>query len=190
MNSGVVSLGYYTCGMQAKRLSSMSRNDVYNYVYDNDFRAIGGTYHDTGMIWGTRFLSPTGIFKGDTSAWPGRQPPNRYIVFMTDGEMAPNPAVYGMYGIEQYDGRVTGTTGNGYSNATDLNNHNARFVAECQAAKNRNITVFVVGFGQTLNSQLTACASPGQAYYASDNAALKTAFQKIAQQVAMLRISK
>jgi len=50
--------------------------------------------------------------------------------------------------------------------------------------------VFVVGFGQTLNSQLTACASPGQAYYAKDNAALTTAFQKIAQQVAMLRISQ
>jgi hypothetical protein len=91
-----------------------------------------------------------------------------------------------MYGIEQYDQRVTGS-GN---STTDLNNHNARFLAECAAAKARNITVFVVGFGSTLTSQLKTCASPGQAYYASDNAALKTAFQKIAQQVAMLRISK
>ena len=50
--------------------------------------------------------------------------------------------------------------------------------------------MFVVGFGQTLTSQLTACASPGQAYYASDNASLTAAFQKIAKQVAMLRISQ
>jgi hypothetical protein len=92
-----------------------------------------------------------------------------------------------MYGMEQYDKRITGSN---YSMTNDLNYHNARFVAECAAAKARNITVFVVGFGQTLNAQLTACATPGQAYYASDNASLKTAFQSIANQVAMLRISK
>jgi hypothetical protein len=88
--------------------------------------------------------------------------------------------------MERYDQRVTG---NG-SSSTDLTNHNARFLAECAAAKARNITVFVVGFGSSLTSQLKTCASPGQAYYASDNDALKKAFQKIAQQVAMLRISK
>ena len=178
--------GYVSCGKPAQRLTTMSRADVSNYVNATDFKAIGGTYHDTGMIWGTRLISPTGIFASDTAAWPGRQAPNRFIVFMTDGQMAPNTSIYGMYGMERYDQRVTGS-GN---STTDLNNHNARFLAECAAAKARNITVFVVGFGQTLNSQLKTCASPGQAYYASDNAALKTAFQKIAQQVAMLRISK
>jgi Flp pilus assembly protein TadG len=177
--------GYITCGKPAQRLTTMTRTDVSNFVNATDFRAIGGTYHDTGMIWGTRLISPTGIFASDTAAWPGRQAPNRFIVFMTDGQMSPNQSIYGMYGLEQYDQRVTGGS---FSNDTAY--HNARFVAECAAAKARNITVFVVGFGQTLNSQLKACASPGQAYYASDNAALKTAFQKIAQQVAMLRISK
>jgi len=88
--------------------------------------------------------------------------------------------------MEKLDQRVTGNA----NSTTDLNNHNARFLAECSAAKARNITVFVVSFGSTLTSQLKSCASPGQAYYASDNASLKTAFQKIAQQVAMLRISQ
>ena len=176
--------------MAAQRLAVMTREQVSAYVNANDFRPIGGTYHDTGMIWGTRLLSPGGIFASDTAAWPGHQAPNRYIVFMTDGEMAPNGYVYGMYGMERYDGRAIGATGSSYSSTNDLNYHNARFVAECQAAKNRNITVFVVGFGQTLNNQLTACASPGQAYYASNNAGLAAAFQKIAQQVAMLRLSK
>lgn len=178
--------GYVSCGKPAQRLATMTRQQVSDYVNATDFKAIGGTYHDTGMIWGTRLISPTGIFSSDTAAWPNRQAPNRYIVFMTDGQMAPNVNIYGMYGMEKYDLRVTG---NGNS-TTDLNNHNARFLAECQAAKQRNITVFVVGFGQSLNSQLKTCASPGQAYYASDNASLKAAFQKIAQQVAMLRISQ
>lgn len=178
--------GWVSCGKPAQRLAVMSRTDVSNYVNATDFRAIGGTYHDTGMIWGTRLISPTGIFSADTAAWPNRPAPNRFIVFMTDGQMAPNTGIYGMYGMEQYDKRVTGT-GN---STTDLNNHNARFLAECAAAKARNITVFVVGFGTTLTSQLKTCATPGQAYPATDNAGLKKAFQTIAQHIAMLRISK
>jgi len=178
--------GWVSCGKPAQRLAVMSRDDVSNYVNATDFKAIGGTYHDTGMIWGTRLISPTGIFAADTAAWPNRPAPNRFIVFMTDGQMAPNTSIYGMYGMEQYDKRVTGT-GN---STTDLNDHNARFLAECAAAKAKNITVFVVGFGTTLSSQLKTCATSGQAYQATDNAGLKTVFQKIAQQVAMLRISK
>ena len=176
---------YYTCGKPAQRLATMTRDDVSNYVNASDFKVIGGTYHDTGMIWGTRLISPNGIFASDTAAWPGRQAPNRFIVFMTDGQMNTNANIYGLYGMEKLDQRASGS-----SPSNDLANHNARFLAECSAAKARNITVFVVGFGQTLNSQLKSCASPGQAYYASDNDALNKAFKKIAQQVAMLRISK
>nr|MDQ2879326.1 hypothetical protein [Pseudomonadota bacterium] len=181
-----IASGFVSCGKPVQRLAVLSRTDVSNFVNAPDFEPQGGTYHDTGMIWGTRMISPNGVFKDDTAAWPGRNPPNRYIVFMTDGDMAPNTSIYGMYGIERYDLRVTGSSGTG----NDLNYHNARFVAECNAAKARNIKVFVIGFGQTLTTQLTQCASPGQAYYASDNASLNAAFQNIAKQVAMLRISQ
>jgi len=180
------SSGYYSCGKPVARLQTMTRTDVSNYVNAVDFVALGGTYHDTGMIWGTRMISPTGIFASDTNSWPGRNAPNRYIIFMTDGDMAPNANIYGMYGMEYYDKRVTGSAGTGQ----DTNYHNARFLAECAAAKARNIKVFVIGFGQSLTTQLTQCASPGKAYYASDNAALNQAFQDIAKQVALLRISQ
>lgn len=180
-----IASGYVSCGKKVQRLAKASRADVSTYVNANDFRAQGGTYHDTGMIWGTRLISPTGIFAADTAAWPGRPAPNRYIVFMTDGDMSPNYDLYGMYGIERYDKRVTGG-----DSTVQLADHNARFVAECTAAKARNIKVFVVSFGQSLTTQLTSCASPGQAYYASDNATLQTAFKTIANQVAMLRLSK
>ena len=180
------SSGYYSCGKAVSRLATMTRTDVSNFVNASDFVPLGGTYHDTGMIWGTRMIAPNGIFSGDTAAWPGRNAPNRYIIFMTDGDMAPNASIYGMYGMEYYDKRVTGGAGTGQ----DTNYHNARFLAECAAAKARNIKVFVIGFGQTLTTELTQCASPGKAYYASDNAALNTAFQDIAKQVALLRISQ
>ena len=100
---------YVSCGKPVRRLGVMTRSDVSDYVNAVDFKAQGGTYHDTGMIWGTRLLSPTGLFATDTAAWPGRQAPNRYIVFMTDGDMAPNPMIYGMYGLQAYDGRVAST---------------------------------------------------------------------------------
>lgn len=176
--------GFYACGKPVRRLDAATRQQLSDYVNAPDFKAQGGTYHDAGMIWGTRLISPTGIFASDTAAHPGRKPPNRYIVFMTDGEMSPSSNSYAMYGIEDYDRRVSGGSG-------DLKNyHNQRFTTVCSAAKERGITVFVVSFGQALNNELIACASQGQAYYASDNAALTAAFQTIAKQVALLRISK
>lgn len=180
-----IAKGYVSCGKAGQRLAVMTRTQVSNFVNHADFVPQGGTYHDVGMIWGTRLISPTGPFAADTSAWPGNNPPNRYIVFMTDGDMSPNQSIYGMYGVEEFDQRVTGGA---FSSDTDY--HNARFVAECAAAKARNITVFVISFGQTLTTQLTQCATPGYAYYASDNAALQTAFRSIALQVAKLRLSQ
>ena len=178
--------GYMTCGKPVLRLATMTRTEVSNYVNATDFRAIGGTYHDTGMIWGTRMIAPNGVYKNDTLAWPGRQAPNRVIVFVTDGDMAPNAYIYGMYGIEYYDKRIAnGDT----SNLKDY--HNARFLAECTAAKDRNIDVWVVAVGQSLTDELKACATTtDQALYAGTGDDLSSAFATIAKQVAMLRISK
>lgn len=184
-NAWPVQGGYILCGKPVQRLTTMARSDVSNYVNAPDFVPWGGTYHDTGMIWGTRMLSPGGIFGADTAAWPGHAPPNRYIVFMTDGHMNTNPMVYGMWGWENFDQR---TTGGNFTASNDY--HNARFLAECQAAKNRNIKVYVVSVVATLDSNLTACASPNAAHFANDAASLTAAFQSIARQVATLRISQ
>lgn len=178
--------GFAACGKPVQRLTSMNRTAIENYVNAVDFRALGGTYHDVGMIWGTRLISPTGVFASDTAAWPNRNPPNRNIIFMTDGAMAPNETIYGMYGLEWSDQRVSGGD---FANLTAY--HNARFLAECEAAKARNITVWVVAFGQTINNELSACAStPDRAFFASDNATLTTQFQSIARRIAMLRLSQ
>ncbi|MES2095428.1 MAG: TadE/TadG family type IV pilus assembly protein [Pseudomonadota bacterium] len=175
---------YVVCPKAAKRLSAMTRSDVANYVSaSGDFRAAGFTYHDSGMIWGTRLIAPNGPFKADTAAWPNRNDPNRYIVFMTDGDMVNTWNAYHLYGIEYYDKRISGTD-------NDMTYHNARFLAECAAAKARGITVFVVAFGQTLTTPLKTCASPGQSFQANDSTALETAFQNIAKQVALLRVSQ
>lgn len=192
------------CPLAAKRLTQTTlpgnssasfkaavRTSIQTYLSaSNGFRPYGTTYHDVGMTWGTRLLSPMGMFANDTAAWPGHNPPNRFIIFLTDGDMESDPGsdglVYSEYGLEKYDSRVA----NGATGQTLDDYHNARFLAACQLAKNRNIKIFVIGYAQSLTTQLTTCASPGQAYYAIDQASLNTAFTSIAKQVAMLRISK
>jgi Flp pilus assembly protein TadG len=179
-------LGYVSCGKPVKRLGEMTRAQVSTYVNAADFRAIGGTYHDTGMIWGTRMLSPNGIFGADTKAWTGRQTPNRVIVFLTDGDMAPSTSIYGLYGTEYYDRHVT----NG-----DFNNikayHNARFLAECAKAKALNIDVWTVSIDTSASTQMQSCATTtAQALYTTDGGGLSTVFAKIAKQIAMLRITQ
>jgi hypothetical protein len=138
------------------------------------------------MIWGTRLLSPSGIFATDTAPWPTRQQPNRVIVFLTDGDMAPNTSIYGMYGNEYYDRRVSG------GDFTNLKSyHNARFLAECSAAKARNIQVWTVTIDSAASSQMQSCATTvSQALATTTGSGLSTAFTSIAKQVAMLRVSQ
>jgi len=179
--------GFAACGKAVQRLAVTSRAQLNTYLTSPDFVPLGGTYHDVGMIWGTRLMAPNGPFAADTAAWPNRNAPNRNLIFMTDGQMAPQNSVYGMYGHEFLDRRVTS------NGSTDLlARHNTRFAAVCAAAKARNITVWVIGFGSsgTLSSDLTTCASPGKTFYATDSAALANAFRAIATQIAELRISQ
>lgn len=185
-SASYMQLGYVSCGKPVSRLAEMSKTQVSNYVNATDFRPLGGTYHDTGMIWGTRMLSPSGPFKNDTKAWPNRPEPNRVIVFLTDGDMSPSLNVYGMYANEYYDRLVSGgDTGNLKAY------HNARFLAACAAAKARNIQVWTVAIDSSATDEMKACATtPSQALATTSGTGLSTAFASIAKQVAMLRVSK
>ncbi len=86
---------------------------------------------------------------------------------------SPNSAIYGTYGNENYDKRVSGN-----SPGNDLDNHNIPFLAECAAGQGPQHHRVRGRLRQSLTQQLTQCASPGKAYYASDNASLQTAFRR------------
>jgi hypothetical protein len=155
-------------------------------TYVNSLVPNGGTYHDIGMIWGARLGNPNGIFASNVNA--GNLPSvSRHIIFMTDGTMENYPANYTAWGVTQYDGRdaPTSTTA-----ANLVNYHNNRFLAACTLAKNMGYTIWVIGFGQTLTTQMQSCATANRAYYASNTTALTTTFQYIAGQVADLRLNK
>ncbi|MBW6526969.1 hypothetical protein KZ813_08990 [Sphingomonas sp. RHCKR7] len=179
-------LGYYSCGKPIHRLSAMTTSEIANYVDAPDFKPLGGTYHDTGMIWGTRLLSSAGIFAADNTGRTGQPAPRKVIVFLTDGDMSPNASLYGLYGVESLDRRVSnGDTGN------LTNYHNARFLYECGRARQLGIDVWTVAIDTSSSDQLTQCArNSSQALYTTTGSGLTAIFQKIAKQVAMLRIDQ
>jgi len=171
------------CPAPAFRLTNITRDALEAYV--NGLVAQGNTYHNIGMVWGARLISPSGMFAAANNSAPNGDPIARHIVFMTDGALEPSETTYSSYGMEWWDRRIT-TDGS----SNHVARHDARLQAICKAAKEENISVWVVAFGTTLTSNLTSCASPGRAYQASNNTQLNAAFQEIAQKIAALRLTQ
>lgn len=174
----------YACPAPARRLAEITRADLQTYV--NNLIPTGQTYHDIGMVWGARFISPRGIFAADNETAPNGDAIARHIVFMTDGAQVNSNENYSTQGIEWWDRRITGD-GNG---TREFDRRAARLQAACLAARQENITVWVVAFGTTLTQNLIDCANPGRAFQADDPAALNDRFREIAQQIAALRLTQ
>jgi hypothetical protein len=74
---------------------------------------------------------------------------------------------------------------------TDLERrHVSRGRAICEAIKARGIRLWVVAFGTSLTSDMTACASADSAFQAGTSAQLTEKFQNIAKQVGELRVTQ
>jgi hypothetical protein len=187
--------GWNACPSEARKLTSYSDRTTaptgqpssFN-AYVDSLVAIGGTYHDTGMIWGARFLSPTGIFASENANAPNGFTISRHIVFMTDGNMAPDAEIYGAWGYQTLDQR------DGTSGADLKGNHNRRLEILCNAIKSQNITIWVVGFRNesegALGTELQGCASSSNhVMMAYDAATLKQKFKDIAKNIGGLRLS-
>ncbi|WP_285709833.1 pilus assembly protein TadG-related protein [Erythrobacter oryzae] len=174
----------WVCPRAARRMAEMTRGDLQSYV--DSLQASGNTYHDIGMLWGARFISPRGMFAADNNSAPNGETISRHIVFMTDGAQVNNVENYSTHGVEWWDRRITGD-GN---STTEFNRRAARLQAICNAAEQENITVWVVAFGTTLTQNLIDCASPGRAFQAADNATLTEQFRQIAQKIAALRLTQ
>ena len=174
------------CPVAARRLQPWARADLSTYL--NSLIPTGNTYHDFGMIWGARFISPTGIFNADNPTVYNNAGVDRYIIFMTDGELNTNASNYGMYGIEYIDQRVTG----GYTTYDDQNaRHAKRFSIACAEAKTKVNSIWVIAFASTLSSELTNCASsPDQASISANATQLTAKFVEIGNKIGALRLSK
>jgi hypothetical protein len=175
--------GLTTCPTAARKLAEMTTPQVDTYLAS--LVAQGSTYHDIGMIWGGRLISPTGLFASENADLPGK-PTNRHLIFLTDGETQPRDIAYGAYGVEPLDQRRWTPT----SSLTLTKVVENRFTVACDEVKKRNITVWVIGFGTTMTDMLKNCAGNGRWFQADDATQLNSAFAKIAASMGDLRISK
>jgi hypothetical protein len=175
--------GMSACPAPAKKLAVLSATDVAAYV--DALAPEGSTYHDIGMIWGGRFLSPKGIFASENADAPGKTTA-RHLIFLTDGLTAPLDLSYGTYGIEPLEDRRW----NGGSSPKLVDVVEDRFKFACQEVRKRNITIWVIGFGISMPALMEKCAGADHAFQADDAAQLNDAFSKIAKSMGDLRISK
>ena len=156
--------------------------DFTNYV--NSLQPAGNTYLDVGMIWGLRFIAPQGLFAQRNLTGPNGGQISRHIIFLTDGEPVASPTTYSAYGTEQMEKRITGSTGVAVATL-----HARRFQALCDAERGR-VGIWFVGFGPSVPDNLKACADSGRAMQANSTAELNSAFSRIANEVADLRLVK
>lgn len=186
----------YACPTQARKLQTWPTASTFD-AYVNSLTPTGSTYHDIGMIWGARLMSPTGIFRSENEFTPQGGEIERHMIFFTDGIAQANPCEYSAYGVAWFDRRTTENVGN----ASNCGNENANLDAQinkrleglCTAVKNKNITLWVISFGAgvdaTTKTRLTNCASAGRFFDASDSTALQKAFRDIANQISALRLT-
>lgn len=175
----------YYCPTAARKLQPWTASNFVTYV--NSLKVEGNTYHDIGMIWGARLISPTGIFGTENNNLTNIQ---RHIIFMTDGDTQTSISDYSAYGVHWWDRRQTTYA----PNTTNTNNLvNARLSALCTAIKNKNITLWVISYGGGVSSatetRLTNCATSGKYYSAADASQLMTQFKQIASAISQLRLT-
>lgn len=182
----------YQCPDEARRLQTWNDPTAFD-AYVDGLDIGGNTYHDIGLLWGARFLSPTGLFAADNKQTPTGGQIERHLVFMTDGEACTSNLNYAAYGVEYYDRRRTTSdpTGGCNPNGTITAQVNARYAALCTEVKNKNITLWVVSFAvaKVHRAGLEACATPDRFYSANDATELRSAFTSIAAQISQLRLT-
>ncbi len=184
-NRGWVSASW--CPVASSKLAVRTRSDVQGYV--DSLIATGNTFHDIGMAWGARLLSPTGMWASENQTAPNGKPISRHLIFMTDGDMYTPPDMYNAHGYEKLDRRVSGS-GNTPNEADLIDRHTNRFIALCNAARANNMTIWTVAFGTSNPPNLISCADSGKAFQATNSAALQAQFQIIASQIAELRLAR
>jgi Flp pilus assembly protein TadG len=191
----------YFCPTPAQKLQDLSvwTPTVFD-SYVNTLTPAGNTYHDVGMLWGGRLISPEGMFKSENAATAGGGVIQRHVIFMTDGDAQAGPCDYSNYGVAYWDQRTTTTMGASCPNTDDdylTAGVNTRLEALCTAVKNEpNTLLWVISFGgqgiePATKTRLSNCASDSDHYFdATDANALNSAFQQIAARIAQLRLEE
>ncbi|MFZ3482512.1 pilus assembly protein TadG-related protein [Sphingomonas sp. 3-13AW] len=182
---------YRSCPTPARKLQTWDNAAAFSSYVDS-LTPEGNTYHDIGILWGARLLSPTGIFASENAYTPKGGEIERHLIFMTDGDTQAATSDHNAYGIPWFDRRQTPDSTTPTETMLEAQ-INARFAALCTAVKNKNITLWVISFGSMTTdtkNRLQSCATSGRYFSANDAAALQATFKSIADQISQLRLTK
>ena len=182
MNAGAT--GFAACPAPARKLAPITASQLDAYLAT--LQPTGQTYHDIGMIWGGRLLSPTGIFASENADASSTRPSTRHLIFLTDGDTAPLDLSYSTYGVEPLDQRRW----NPKSKYTLTQTVEKRFTAVCNEVKKKNISVWVISFGTAANPILQDCAGADRYFVAANTDELNNAFATIAKRMGELRVTR
>ncbi len=191
----------YFCPTPAEKLTGTNVWTPTSFAsYVDSLTPSGNTYHDYGMLWGGRLLSPNGMFASENGTTSSGGVIQRHLIFMTDGDASTNACDYTNYGIAWWDHRTNSSTDDCDINVPDrylTPDVNTRLAALCTSIKNEpNTLVWVISFGGTgintaTKARLSACASDDDHFYdATSAASLKSAFEDIAARIAQLRLER
>lgn len=172
------------CPAPARKLAEMDDDALDTYL--SKLEPEGATYHDIGMIWGGRLLSPKGLFASDNADVSDAKPTKRHLIFLTDGQTEPFDLSYGAYGVEPLDQRRWSPT----SPRSLHDTIQERFKFACNEVKKNNITVWIIAFGTDANEAMIECAGNGRYFTATDAGELDESFRAIARSMGDLRISQ
>jgi Flp pilus assembly protein TadG len=180
------------CPKPAVHMTAWASLAAFDTEVDKITTGAGYTYHDVGMIWGTRMIANQGIFASQNPDVFNAVKVRRTIVLVTDGLLNAETEVYGAYGVERYEGRVHGT-GNNTEAEYELR-HKKRFTLMCGVAKSApiNADVWVIAVlpaATAVDATMTQCASnAAQVIKVSDTTSLDNAFKAVSDKVGNLRI--
>ncbi len=172
------------CPAEAQKLKVYSSQQAFNTAINNAApRGNGNTYHDIGMLWGARFLSPTGMFSADNPTSHGIVPVNRHIVFMTDGELVTTDRTYSAYGVDRYHRRISGWE-------SLQRKHINRFHSICDRVKASGATIWVIALDVNAIDDIDDCATSPAHFYTSDGSDLEQIFERIGRGIGNLRLTR
>jgi len=172
------------CPNEATRLRTYGGETGYtNAINAATQNVTGGTYHDIGLIWAARYLSQTGMNASRNPSEFNNVPVSMHIVFMTDGTLDTGGTFYSAYGVDNYDGRISG------SGSRD-ENHRTRFLAACSTAKSMGMTIWVIALDVGSTTDIEPCATSSGHFYTSDGSDLEDVFEQIGQGIGRLRLTQ
>lgn len=171
------------CPARAKKLATYDTQALFQTALNTSLATVGGyTNHDIGIMWGSRYLSGSGMFATENPSTFAQVPVARHIIFLTDGEMTALNTNYSSFGVETAEDRLTGA-GNAVAK------HKARFLNACSRARQMGMTIWVIALDVGSTDDIKPCASGDDHFYQSDGTNLDQVFTAIGKGIGRLRLT-